>query len=354
MIAVGTGLAIYGSYKVYGLYTGAGFEIDSEFGFRKLNKIEDPMASLSKCNPGKINWFGKKKAKEIIAGSSDNCMLCTTCYELRRRGYDVHAGLTEEGFLADDVLPNLFSDYKGTIDINLQDLGIKPDTKNYGFLFSLFSTNSGINEKQASKVFDSIQKQINNLGDVGSRGNIIVYWNNGGGHSMIWEKRSDGIHFLDGQINKEYKDFTRDILKNISNVNPVQILRTDNLKLNKEHISDYINSDTNLKFYAKHGKEIAENILNDPDAQSVGIGAFYAGTFTAIGAAIHKGNNQIVKEYKQIHPKTKLTRSQIISVGRPEYERNTRIVDQYRKEHPKSKLSRDEILEIYRNEDRRK
>lgn len=287
-IAAGTALAVYGAYKLGSAYYGTDVKFDPETHLPLLNKPESSLDSLSKCNPGRINWFSKTKSLDIVSGSGTNCMLCTTDYELRQRGYDVFAK-GAYGFLPDNLFPEIFSDYKGTTDV----------------------FPSGIQEwarstKSASELtLDKITKQLSEMGGPGSRGNIMVWWKSGGGHSMIWEMREDGVHFMDGQTNEEYKDFAKQILKNTSDSMPVQLLRTDNLTLNPEGLRKYFHTETLPRFYIDHGKEIALNIASQPEAQIAGIGALYGGAYALT-------TNQIVTGYRREHPNSNLSRQEIL------------------------------------------
>jgi hypothetical protein len=317
-IAAGTGLAVYGAYKLYGAYSGKGYLVDPDTGFRLLKNTEDSAEALSQCNPGRINWTRGKKSLEVISGSSTNCMICTTNYELRRRGFDTSAGfdLGHSGFMPDDFFPKVFSNYSGTTDLDLSNL-ISTKTSEPKSLFSLSDYLRIINQPaipdgELSKVYKSLTSKIDSMGDVGSRGNIIVWWKNGGGHSMIWERRADGIHFLDGQTNREYNNFTTEILKNVSADSAIQLLRTDNLTINNQGIKDFIRSETKTKIYIDHGAEVAQNILNTPEV-SLGLGSAIAAY--SINKQ-NKQNKQYVEEYRDKHPNSKKTDKEIIKMYR--------------------------------------
>ena len=280
---VGTGLAIYGGYKISQVYKGANSPIDPETGFRLLKNDADK-SDLSKINPGRIRFlYPFAKNKEIIEGSSTNCMLCTTAYELRKRGFDVHAGLEKSGtgYLPDELFPKLFKDYKETTKL------------------------SPINSM--SKIEDFIKKE-----GPGSRGNICVWWNQGGGHSMIWENVDGKIIFKDGQTDQVYKDFAKTILKNASNTKPIEMLRTDNLTLNTSDIKKFVNPDTLLKTYVDHGGEIALNMANEPIVQ---LGAMAAGT----AGYVHVLNKSSVNSYKKKHPNTKMSDKEILKMLSKQY-----------------------------------
>lgn len=276
---VGTGLAVYGGYKLSQVYTGSKQSVDPTTGFRLLDKDMSTQEHLNKINPGRIRLFSKtSKNKEIINGSSSNCMLCTTAYELRKRGYDVHAGYSETGYTPENLFTKIYKNYKGTTNTFLSTDDIINDPKNR-------------NPETAAKLFNKLSETILKEGGSGSRGNVMVYWKNGlGGHSMIWENQDGKIKFMDGQTGREYTNFTRDILSHVRVDAPMSILRTDNLELNIPGLKEHINKDTVLKTYVDHGAEIVTNIATD---ERVIIAT------SAAGVAGYRGYNTIVNKRKQ-------------------------------------------------------
>lgn len=236
---VGTALAAYGVYKVSQLYRGAGSVIDPRTGFRMLNKNMTDKEHLKAINPGRAKFLNPfYKNKEIIRGSSTNCMLCTTTYELRKRGFDVHAGFDKagNGYMPDYLFSKIFSDYKGTT-------------------------------KLSSNAFSDVVNSIKQQGGHGSRGNIVVWWaTSPGGHSMIWENVNGSIKFMDGQTGRVYSDkfFENFILKRSSELRPIELLRTDNLTINTNNVKNFVNADTITKTYVDHGAEIAFKYATDP------------------------------------------------------------------------------------------
>lgn len=290
--AVGTALAAYGGYKLYKAYKGDGFDVDPDTGFRLL-KTDSNKSSLSKVNPGCIRFLNPKyKNKEIIGGSSTNCMLCTTAYEMRQRGYDVKAGLDEgrEGFMPNDLFPKLFKNYEGT-------------TK-------LWPSVPGSTEtKTSAQKLADIEKHILSQGN-GSRGNIMVWYNElvgSGGHSMIWENNNGKVVFKDGQTGKVYKNFATEMLRYSSNSKPVEILRTDNLVPNISEMKKYLNTDTAVKTYVDHGGEIALSMAADPVVQATVAGGVFGGYY---GVA----RRRAINDYKMMHPNTKLSDKEIARV----------------------------------------
>jgi hypothetical protein len=319
-MAAGTCLVAYGTYK---LYSGVG-EIDPETGFTLLRRKESSLESLRKCNPGLVRYWSKTKNLELIKGSTTNCMLCTTNYELRQRGFDVHAGLevTGIGFEPNEFFSKVYKDFKKTTDI--VPLSISSIAKNHAteinanlkFFNSFSFGSSGLTSSDAKILETNLIDQIQKFNSENARGNICVWWPGmlSGGHSMIWEKTKDGIKFMDGQTNKVYNNFAEEVLKNVDPQRPIQLLRTDNLHFNYDVIKNnsYIESDTTLKFYSKHGKEAAENVLYGTyGGQILGSAAPYA-IAVAPGIAFYKiGKKNTIKRYKKEHPNTKLTDKEI-------------------------------------------
>ena len=256
--AVGTGLAIYGGYKLSKMYKGTGQAIDPETGFRLLDKNQSDADILKNVNPGRVSIFSTYKNKEIINGSSYNCMLCTTSYDLRKRGYDVHAGLSTNGYMPDELFSKIYKNYNGTTKIDPPRL--------------TFSNA----DKAANETLHNIEQNLLKHGS-GSRGNIVVWWKGNGGHSMIWENIDGKIVFKDGQTNQVYKDFAKEILSNASTSKPVELLRTDNLDINLSEMKNVINSDTIFKTYVDHGAEITARVASDPVVQLAATGAAYGG-----------------------------------------------------------------------------
>lgn len=281
---VGTALVAYGGYKLSQVYRGAGSKIDPETGFRLIDKNMSDADNLLAVNPGRVRFLSKEKNLEIIDGSSTNCMLCTTAYEFRKRGLDVHAGLEKSGrgYQPDFLFPKIFKDYKGTTKIKFRD---------------------GSRTTLLSDLEEYAKKQGN-----GSRGNVIVWWKQGGGHSMIWENINGKIVFKDGQTNSIYENFGEQILKHANMSRPVEMLRTDNLTINAETAKKYINPDTVLKTYVDHGGEIATKAATSP----VGQLGMYASAYTVAGVALVKANTKVaVNNYRKEHPNTSLTDKEI-------------------------------------------
>lgn len=130
-----------------------------------------------------------------------NCMNCTTAYELRRRGYDVEAGAWRASNTQYASLENWYE---------------------------------GVKIKEVKKT-NNLIKAIQSDNPPGSRGNLMVQWSNGGGHSMAYEVDSKGkVHILDPQTNSVVDE---DKLPDL--ISSAHYARTDNLKL-KEGVLDTV------------------------------------------------------------------------------------------------------------------
>ena len=130
-----------------------------------------------------------------------NCMNCTTAYELRRRGYDVEAG------------------------------SWRASNTQYASLENWYE---GVKVKEVKKT-NNLIKAIQSDNPPGSRGNLMVQWSNGGGHSMAYEVDSKGkVHILDPQTNSVVDE---DKLPDL--ISSAHYTRTDNLKL-KEGVLDTV------------------------------------------------------------------------------------------------------------------
>lgn len=243
--AVGAALIAYGGYKVSQMYKGAGTKIDPETGLRLLSKPEDDATCVRKINPGRMRFLSRNKNVEIINGSSQNCMLCTTTYELRKRGFDVRSGRSKTGYMPDDLFPKLFSDYKGTDKIS----------------------------PKLSSIEDYVKTQGN-----GSRGNIIVWWKMGmGGHSMIWENSNGTVKFMDGQTGEVIKDFKK-VLNFADDTKSIEMLRTDTLKVNYSNIKNFVNNEPLTKTIVDHSGEIALKFATNPLVATTAGMTAYTGT----------------------------------------------------------------------------
>lgn len=123
-------------------------------------------------NPG---W---PKSKEI----SNNCMMCTDALVMRMKGYDTQAALTGMGW-HDDMLSSWWGD----------DIVTRTFT-------------SGVTKDD---VISAILGEGNN-----HYGNFTVQWEPAGGHSIFYAVKNGEVHFIDGQVGREYN--TDQLFKHIN------------------------------------------------------------------------------------------------------------------------------------------
>lgn len=132
-------------------------------------------------------------------GHTENCMLCTTALDLKRRGYDVKAGSSNEGYYAKDI-------------------------KNW------YKEKKDATMGRFNAIIEKLQKEPE-----GSYGNLMVYWKEGGGHSMFYRIEDNKVVLYDAQSNKKYNLNT--ISRHANMTIPGHcFLRTDNLTPDYEYL----------------------------------------------------------------------------------------------------------------------
>lgn len=136
-----------------------------------------------------------------------NCFLCTTAYDLRRRGYDVQANATKLGRNDSDIATYYNLDPKKDIKVH----------KNYSDMY----------------------KELESQPD-GARGNIcadVGPWHSR--HSMAWEKQGDNVVIIDAQSNNKYYSIESSII-NKNSSSGYTIVRTDDKEINWTGIRDAV------------------------------------------------------------------------------------------------------------------
>ena len=134
-----------------------------------------------------------------------NCTMCTTAYEMRRRGYDVEANATKKGRMTRDA----------AAWFNVSDNDI------YDF-----------------KDYKDFKSKINTMPD-GARGNVCAQVGPFLSlHSMVWEKKGNSVIIRDCQTNETYNSLDSSIINQEGNI--FEFFRTDNATINEELIMDAI------------------------------------------------------------------------------------------------------------------
>lgn len=313
----GAGLIAYGGYYVYKVNaytydTKAGRKIASKFRFiHEDNRPIDPKThwplkthassveeDLAQVNRGKVSVFSDTKNLKIMTGGGTNCMICTTTYDLRRRGFDVSAEMHRDEFSRPEIFKSIYKDYNESL---LHNMSLKKTTMSD--VLSAPMTMS----KSNKEIYKELENNLLALGPDGSRGNLMFYWMEGlGGHSIIWENSGGKIRFLDGQTNHEYKDFTNEIIKYLdkssNDYSKMLFLRTDNLEINPNVMSKYLKTELKTQTYVQNAPDIALNIATGP-----------IGAVSLASAGIGLEINAIKKQYKKEKEKSNKRR---VSNGR--------------------------------------
>jgi len=139
-------------------------------------------------------------------GRTQNCMLCTTALDLKRRGYDVKAGTASDGF-TDDALKKWYKNPK-------------------------------IQKDRLDDIIRTLKKEPE-----GSYGNFMCIWKMGGGHSMFYRIEDGKVAIYDAQSGKYYKDITKSSLitemwGGSNQYNGTAFCRTDNLNINIKYLKE--------------------------------------------------------------------------------------------------------------------
>lgn len=166
-------------------------DLDPETGlYIKKEGSYNEKQDLAAVNPGFMN---------MNTNTKNNCMLCTTTYDLRKRGYDVTAQLDSEGYTWSD-LKKWYPKAKIEKNDRYDENGMALSQKEY-----------------VKKTMKNLLKQ----GD-GARGNLMLFFKYGGGHSIIFEVNDGQVVFKDGQTGIVYKKGKINISGN--NASPEQLL----------------------------------------------------------------------------------------------------------------------------------
>ena len=189
----GSSAVKYNSYKK----ERADCEIDKNTGLKLQKEKHDIKYDLARVNPLVNNFDNNTK---------NNCMLCTSAYDLRRRGYEVMAKKASYGYNPNDIT------------------AWYPKAKV-----------KSVTGKNTKEMMQSVKDTLVKQGD-GARGNIMVTWKNSlSGHSMAYEVNNGKLTIVDAQVNKVYDDPDK-ILKRCQN--SVQYARLDNVEFDKKHIRE--------------------------------------------------------------------------------------------------------------------
>lgn len=170
--------------------------------FSNIKSIKVPPPHTPAKDQAAVNKdFGKNPEHAM------NCTMCTTAYELRRRGLDVEASVTVQGRKVEDAA--------SWFNIKPKDI---------------------VREKRYRKFIESINSQPD-----GARGNICCevgpYHSM---HSMVWEKENGKVIIRDCQTNTKYDSIAESPICREQYNTSYNYFRTDNAVINEELIMDAV------------------------------------------------------------------------------------------------------------------
>lgn len=180
------------------------------------NKTYTEKDDMKAVNPGFHNFDDNTK---------NNCMLCTMAYEMRRRGYEVTANKASYGYGTNDT-KRWFP--KAEIK-KVDDYFDVVAPKDRAWRMRVALAQQGINYKLAKQTKQALLQQ----GD-GARGNLMVNFSNGGGHSMVYEIKKNKFQIRDCQSGKLYRNPSR-ILRYCTSAG---YARLDNVDFDKKRIKE--------------------------------------------------------------------------------------------------------------------
>lgn len=160
--------------------------VDKKTGFHVKDEEMTEKEDMYMVNPSFANFDRNTK---------NNCMLCTTAYDMRRRGFEVSANKASTGYEEKDAL-DWYKGAKLETSVGYKNKKLGYRLKNAAA--STFALNRGV----TNKVTSDLLKQ----GD-GARGNLMMVWDfNGNGHSVAYEVQDGKVILRDCQSNKVYKN----------------------------------------------------------------------------------------------------------------------------------------------------
>lgn len=207
--------------------------IDPKTGLHLKTREWDEFSDLAPINPA-------SDLKNRIPATNQNCVACGIAYEMRRRGYDVSAAVTEEYKTALDKIdkgfpgskPKAYDPYGIYGDPPFKDykLNIPENTKEqYDRVEESYAAaRTGSNTKLADACMSALSKEKN------SRGVLLVTYPSGNGHCVSYRVDDKGdIAVLDGQAGYAWtqQEKVKNLLSSMALVNSI---RLDNCDVNMD------------------------------------------------------------------------------------------------------------------------
>lgn len=201
---------VRGAEFVGGLFNSKKYEsersdnpVDPSTGFRLKDREYSKEEDLKRVNPD---------FKDFNTNSKNNCMLCTATMEMRCRGFDVTANKAGYGYFKQD-LERWFPGVQVT---------------QYNPSQIVLSTGN------VDSLYSDLNSQMLSDNPEGARGNFMVDFIFGGGHSMFYEIENGQLVIRDGQTGETYKkEYNKTILSYCTNI---EWSRLDNVPFDPEAI----------------------------------------------------------------------------------------------------------------------
>jgi hypothetical protein len=180
-------------------------------------------------------------------GTKMNCRRATFTYEMRRRGYDVQATKTTNGN-GQTAMGLHKATTKGETDLRTGKIRTMSKFAKETFaadgtdkpLSNLISNlDAGSKERipagsNPKSIFDKLSQQPD-----GSRGELGVMWQMGGGHSVAYEVFNGKAVIFDAQSGKKLET-PEDFTKALGKVKSAGFTRLDNVELNEEYLMKWM------------------------------------------------------------------------------------------------------------------
>ena len=216
-----------------------------------------------------------------------NCSYCTLAYEMRRRGYDVEAD-DYHGGIADDEEANVFEElyswythdgkkvddnkamlhyeayYKSHYLLNLQKykgdeetarvMTMKEAYENAYPGAKYYDTRLTFTDPKTGKMTTAYSEMINDIKSQGegARGQFLLYWKEGGGHSVAYEVENGEVVIRDCQTGQKV-----DPKEYYSMASEVMYFRTDNEDINENALKGVKNKQSDTVNDPKNPEEKA-------------------------------------------------------------------------------------------------
>jgi hypothetical protein len=219
------------------------------FAFKKKPSLSNPDFDVDDIHMNVVKHINPDFG---AMGSKMNCRRATFSYEMRRRGYDVQATKTTNANgqnvlgLMNATSPG--AKIKNTSMFNVMKTmgkeaagsgdGKSTPASDLAKNFAAGGKNKIPLAMGTRSIFESLAKQPD-----GSRGELGVMWEMGGGHSMAYEVVKGKPVIFDGQTGKRFEDYEA-LSKALPSVKSAGFTRLDNIELNHDYLMRWM---TNAK-----------------------------------------------------------------------------------------------------------